>query len=160
MKYTNTVKLQKTGSHKNNKGITLIESMVAVVIVAIGFLSVYQLTSYAINSIDASIDRNKLNFLSEMMAEDMMADPVNIQNYQYSRTCNYNQSSSGNERFNERINSWNKMFKNNLGDTSASCKSNDTKDINVNGTNQIQARINLKHKNGKQRKYLGVIIKK
>ncbi len=52
---------KQAGYYKKNniKGITLIEALVAVVIVAIGFLSVYQLSSYAVNSIDGSIDRNK-----------------------------------------------------------------------------------------------------
>lgn len=157
MKYTNTVKLQKTGSHKNNKGITLIESMVAVVIVAIGFLSVYQLTSYAINSIDASIDRNKLNFLSEMMAEDMIADPDNAKMYAYSQTCGYTNPTGGQNLYDKRQDKWNQRFKNMLDN----CKTNDEKKTMIGeNTDRFTARINIKNKDGKQRKYLGVVIKK
>jgi Tfp pilus assembly protein PilV len=64
--YTLITMRKQAGSYKKNniQGITLLEALVAVVIVAIGFLSVYQLSSYAVNSIDGSIDRNKINFLS------------------------------------------------------------------------------------------------
>ena len=141
----------------NNKGITLIEALVAVVIVAIGFLSVYQLSSYAVNSIDGSIDRNKVNFLSEMMAEDMLADPANIQSYQFSDTCSFNDA-SGSELHKLRQNKWKERFKNQF--PKDQCKSNDEKKTIVNGTNTFAARINLANRGGKQKKYLGLVIKK
>lgn len=149
------------GYHKknnNNKGITLLEALVAVVIVAIGFLSVYQLSSYAVNSIDGSIDRNKINFLSEMMAEDMLADPTNIQNYQFSDACSFNDV-SGSELYKLRQNKWKERFKNQFPKTQ--CKSNDEKKtILVDKTNTFVARINLANRDGKQKKYLGLVIKK
>ena len=157
MRFINIMKRKKTGYYKdNNKGVTLIEALVSVVIVAIGFLSVYQLTSYAINSIDSSIDRTKLNFLSEMMAEDMMADPSNAKKYQYSQTCSYN-NNSGQNLYDLRRNKWNEKFK----DMIDNCKTKDQKQTIIGeNADRFSARINIKNKDGKQRKYLGVIIKK
>ena len=47
------------------KGVSLIESLVCLVIVGIGFIGVNQMISYATTSIDRSLDANKINFLSE-----------------------------------------------------------------------------------------------
>ena len=142
----------------SNKGITLLEALVAVVIVAIGFLSVYQLSSYAVNSIDASIDRNKINFLSEMMAEDMLADPANIKNYQFSDACTLN-NTSGSELYKIRQNKWKERFKAQF--PAGQCKNTDEKKtILSDQINTFTARINLANRNGTQKKYLGLVIKK
>ncbi len=67
---------------QNNKkigtfGLTLVEALVATAIVAIGFISVFQLTTYATKSIDTSAQRTKANYLVEMIAEDLIADKKN-----------------------------------------------------------------------------------
>lgn len=147
------------GSYRqNNKGITLIESLVAVVIVAIGFLSVYQLTSYAVNSVSASLDRTKLNFLSEMMMEDIMADPKNAQLYQYKTTCSYTSFGNTTQVSDQKRNDWNNRFRDVLN--VKACRANDTKETVITDTGQYVARINIKNKDGRQRKYLGLVIKK
>ena len=51
-------------SKLNIKGLSLIESLVCLVIVGIGFIGVNQMISFATTSIDRSIDANKINFLS------------------------------------------------------------------------------------------------
>ena len=160
--FTLTMNKQKSGTYEknNNKGITLLEALVAVVIVAIGFLSVYQLSSYAVNSIDASIDRNKINFLSEMMAEDMLADPANIKNYQFSDACTLN-NTSGSELYKIRQNKWKERFKAQFH--AGQCKNTDEKKTILSdppNTFTVTARINLTNRNGTQKKYLGLVIKK
>jgi Tfp pilus assembly protein PilV len=55
-------------------GLTLIEALVSVVIVGIGFISIFQMVNYSIRSIDVSGERTKSNFLVSMVAEDLMAD--------------------------------------------------------------------------------------
>ena len=65
----------------NNKGLTIIESLVCLVIIGIGFIAVTQLTGFAISSMDRSIETNKSNFYSEMIIEDMISDPKNISFY-------------------------------------------------------------------------------
>jgi Tfp pilus assembly protein PilV len=59
---------------KNILGLTLIEAMVSVVIVGIGFISIFQMVNYSVRSIDVSGERTKTNFLVSMVAEDLMAD--------------------------------------------------------------------------------------
>ena len=62
--------------NKNNKslGLTLIEALVSAAIVGIGFISIFQMVNYAIQSIDVSGERTKTNYLVSMVAEDLMAD--------------------------------------------------------------------------------------
>ena len=74
-------------SKLNIKGLSLIESLVCLVIVGIGFIGVNQMISYATTSIDRSIDANKINFLSETAVEDIIGDPNNASNYSYSQQC-------------------------------------------------------------------------
>ncbi len=58
--------------YKLQKGISLIEALVSTVIVAIGFLAVFQLVNYSVNSIDVSAERTKINYITSMIAEDMI----------------------------------------------------------------------------------------
>ena len=59
------------------KGVSLIESLVCLVIIGIGFIGVNQMMSYATTSIDRSVEANKINFLSETAIEDIMGDTNN-----------------------------------------------------------------------------------
>ena len=54
------------------KGISVIEALVCMVIIGIGFVAMMQLSSYAIGAMDRSIEKNKLNFSSEMIMESMI----------------------------------------------------------------------------------------
>ncbi len=56
------------------KGITLLESMMATAIVAIGFIAVFQMVNYSVHSIDVSGERTKANYLVSMIAEDIIGD--------------------------------------------------------------------------------------
>ena len=78
---------------KSNKGISIIESLVCIVIIGIGFIAIMQLSAFSINSMDRATERNKLNYLSEMVMEDMIGDPDNVSKYgNFTKTC-----SSGNQ---------------------------------------------------------------
>ena len=57
---------------KLQKGISLVEALVSTAIVAIGFLAVFQLVNYSVNSIDVSAERTKINYITSMVAEDMI----------------------------------------------------------------------------------------
>ena len=52
--------------YKLQKGISLIEALVSTAIVAIGFLAVFQLVNYSVNSIDVSAERTKINYITSM----------------------------------------------------------------------------------------------
>ena len=82
---------------KTNKGITILESLVCIVIVGIGFVAMLQISAYSISSMDRAIENNKVNFLTEMMAEDMIADPDQINQYaSFDEKCNYNTTNGTN----------------------------------------------------------------
>ena len=71
-------------------GISIIESMVCIVIIGIGFIAILQLSAFSIGSMDRATEKNKLNYLSEMVMEDMIGDPDNISNYaNFNETCSY-----------------------------------------------------------------------
>ena len=48
---------------KNNSGVSLLEALISMVIVGIGFVAVLQITQYSINSVKTSGERTKATFL-------------------------------------------------------------------------------------------------
>ena len=56
------------------KGITLIEGLISTVIVGIGFIAVFQMVNYSVQSIDVSGERTKGTYLVSMVAEDLMGN--------------------------------------------------------------------------------------
>ena len=58
------------------KGLTLIEALVSTVIVGIGFIAVFQMVNYSVQSIDVSGERTKGNYLVNMVAEDLLGSAI------------------------------------------------------------------------------------
>ena len=59
--------------NKNKElGISILEALMATVIVGVGFVAVFQMVNYSINSIDVSGERTKANYLVSMLAEDVI----------------------------------------------------------------------------------------
>ena len=56
------------------KGITLLEALVSTVIIGIGFVAIFQMVNYSVQSIDISGERTKSNYLVGMVAEDLIAE--------------------------------------------------------------------------------------
>ena len=56
------------------KGVTLLEALVATAIIGIGFVAIFQMVNYSVRSIDLSSERTKVNYLVTMMAEDLIGD--------------------------------------------------------------------------------------
>ena len=63
----NAIKLIK------QKGTTLLEALVATAIIGIGFIAIFQMVTYSVRSIDVSGERTKINYLSDMILEDLIA---------------------------------------------------------------------------------------
>ena len=63
----NAIKLIK------QKGTTLLEALVATAIISIGFIAIFQMVTYSVRSIDVSGERTKVNYLSDMILEDLIA---------------------------------------------------------------------------------------
>ena len=70
--------LGKGFKRTKEKGVTLLESIVATVIVSIGFIAIFQMVNYAVISIDTSSERTKANYLVSMVAEDLIGDKNSI----------------------------------------------------------------------------------
>ena len=51
------------------KGMSIIEALMATAIVGIGFIAVFQMVNFSVNSINTSGERTKASFLSAMVAE-------------------------------------------------------------------------------------------
>jgi type IV pilus modification protein PilV len=96
---------------KNNKGISLIESLVAIIVIGVGFVSILQLAAYATRTTDVAIEKNKVNFLAEMMMEDIIADKNNSSNYTKVFQCTYSVI-TGQQVADLRIDRWQKNFEN------------------------------------------------
>ena len=150
---------------KSNRGVSLIESLVCIVIIGIGFIAIMQLSAFSINSMDRATEKNKLNYLSEMVMEDMIGDPDNAAKYgNFNKTCSSgNQSASDLHTRMKR--KWDNMLqeknfiKVNNKDKKPNCKTGDTKKTFVNSGTNTTGRVNFLTGKGKRKKYLGVVVK-
>jgi len=132
-----------------NKGISLVEALVSIVVLTVGIASVLQLSVYAVRTADVSLERTKVNFLSEMMMETLVVNQSNLQNYQLNiNDCNYNPS-------NDLQKIWTETYKNVLDTNTKTtrCLPGDKKLATI--TNNTNASINLSVGGGKQNKFLG-----
>jgi len=150
---------------KSNRGISLIESLVCIVIIGIGFISIIQLSAFTINSMDRATEKNKLNYLSEMVMEDMIGDPDNASKYDnFSKTCSSgNQSASDlhtrmKKKWDDMLQEKN-LIKVDNKDRKPRCDSYDNKKTFVNSGSNTTGRVNFLTGKGKRKKYLGVVIK-
>lgn len=157
---------------KNIKGVSILESLVCLVIIGIGFVAMLQLSSFSINAMDRSLEKNKLNFLSEMVLEDMIGDPDNASNYAFNQTnCNYS-TQGGTDLYKKKKDKWrNKLEEKNyikfekgsgFKDKKLKCVSGDSKKTFVSGgvgrLNFFTGGLNNKNE-PKRKKYLGVLVK-
>ena len=121
---------------KNIKGLSLIEALVCLVIVGIGFIGVNQMISYATSSMDRSIEANKINFLSETAVEDIMGDTNNASNYNFTQSCTKS-SYGASDLSSKKKTKWAKLFlaenqiKINNKDRKISCVSGDSKSATI-----------------------------
>ena len=55
-------------------GLSLLEALVATAIVGIGFIAIFQMTKYSVESMSISSDRTRANYLVAMVAEDLIGN--------------------------------------------------------------------------------------
>jgi|SaaInlV_165m_DNA_1040744.scaffolds.fasta_scaffold18226_2 type IV pilus assembly protein PilV len=72
----------------NKQAFTLIEALVSVVIVAIGFAGVYSLVITSNSILYDSIDREKLNYQAAEIVETIHSDPAQIEGYAHTNLDN------------------------------------------------------------------------
>ena len=62
----------KISMNKKISGLSLLEALVSTAIVGIGFVAILQMTNYSVQSIYSSGERTKANYLTNMIAEDVI----------------------------------------------------------------------------------------
>jgi len=156
----------------SNKGISIVEALVALVIIGIGFVAILQVSAFTISSMDRSMEKTKLNFLSEMIIEDMIGNPNKIDSYRnFNETCTYS-TTSETDLHEQQKNKWrDKLYerdsikiKNSASGTYKEkhirCTEKDTKKTFIGKkNNSTSGRINILTGNEKSKKYLSVVIK-
>ena len=146
---------------KSIKGLTIIESLVCLVIIGIGFIAVNQLITFAIGSMDRAMERNKVNFLSEMVIEDMIGDSNNVSNYTFTENCTHARKGSS-DLSGAQKNKWRDKFsaRNQIKldgkDRKPRCLSGDEKRTHITANT---ARFIYATGKGEKKKYLGVGLK-
>ena len=150
---------------KSNRGISIIESMVCMVVIGIGFIAIMQLSAFSINSMDRATEKNKLNYLSEMVLEDMIGDPDNVTRYgSFIKTCTHSLNNGSNpyqkmqDKWRNKLEEKNQIRINNK-DKKMPCDNSDTKKTFVNSGANTSGKVNFFTRKGKQKKYLGVVVK-
>ena len=66
---------------KNQNGVSLIEAMVATVVIAIGFMAIYTLSITSTRILMGTIDREKGNMIANTIFEDLITDTPNLLSY-------------------------------------------------------------------------------
>lgn len=54
------------------KGLTILEALIATAVVGIGFVAIFQMVNYSVLSINSSSDRTKANYIVSMIAEGII----------------------------------------------------------------------------------------
>ena len=62
----------KINKNKKISGLSLLEALISTAIVGIGFVAILQMTNYSVQSIYSSGERTKANYLTNMIAEDVI----------------------------------------------------------------------------------------
>ena len=65
---------KKIISKKKISGLSILEAIVSTAIIGIGFVAILQMTNYSVQSIQVSSERTKANYLTNMIAEDVLVN--------------------------------------------------------------------------------------
>ena len=100
------------------QAFTLIESLVSVILMAIGFAGVYSLVSTSNTILNDSIERQKLSFQASEIIESLHADQPNILEYNGKdlSQCNNIKVNKGKENQLTRLKTWCQKLQGELGD--------------------------------------------
>ena len=104
--------------HNAKKAFTLIEALVSVAIMAIGFAGVYGLVSTSSRVMSDSIDKEKLKFQNTEIIESLHADQANILEYNGKdlSSCNSIKTSKDKEEQLKRLKAWCQKLQGEVGD--------------------------------------------
>ena len=87
----------KISMNKKISGLSLLEALMSTAIVGIGFVAILQMTNYSVQSIYTSGERTKANYLTNMIAEDVIGhknivtgSAINFSDYLFQNEFNPN----------------------------------------------------------------------
>ena len=72
MGFTINKMIKFLNKYKTQLGLTLLEALMSTAIVGIGFVAVFNMVNFSVQSIDTSGERTKANYLVSMIAEDII----------------------------------------------------------------------------------------
>ena len=72
MGFTINKMIKFLNKYKTQSGLTLLEALISTAIVGIGFVAVFNMVNFSVQSIDTSGERTKANYLVSMIAEDII----------------------------------------------------------------------------------------
>ena len=139
MDFTINKMIKFSNKRKKQSGITLLESLISTAIIGIGFVAIFQMVSFSVQSIDSSSERTKANYLVSMIAEDIIAHKITDPSWVGVAACGERKNKlddikeiyeTGVEDAEEnKKNKWEKIFKN---DRYLKCKSEkDIKNVKI-----------------------------
>ena len=102
---------------RGQQGFTLIESLVSVAMLAIGFAGVFALVGVSDRMLHDSMEREELNYLSKEVVETLYTDPSSIETYQGKdlSDCGALATEKGKERQFELMKRWCERLNNEMG---------------------------------------------
>ena len=87
MDFTINKMIKLSNKRKKQSGITLLESLISTAIIGIGFVAIFQMVSFSVQSIDSSSERTKANYLVSMIAEDIIAHKITETSFERIEEC-------------------------------------------------------------------------
>lgn len=110
----------KPYSDKQNAGFSMIEVLVAVLVLAIGLLGVAALQTHALKNNQSALQRSQASMLAYYMLDAMRANRAvaMIGSYDLAKTCT---APSGGTLISNDQNAWIAALKTNLGNQSSTC---------------------------------------
>ncbi len=128
-----------SNKRKKQSGVTLLEALISTAIIGIGFVAIFQMVSFSVQSIDSSSERTKANYLVSMIAEDIIAHKITDPSWVGVAACGErkNKLDDIKEIYETEVedaeenkkNKWDKIFKN---DRYLKCKSEkDIKNVKI-----------------------------
>ena len=105
--------------NKHERGFTLIEVLVSIVIMMIGFVGVFGLVAVSDRTLQNSSDRAELNSLANDIIESVHSDQSNIAEYVNKKlgNCSSLSTSKGKTEQLERLKRWCERMKGEAGET-------------------------------------------
>ena len=87
MDFTINKMIKFSNKRKKQSGITLLESLISTAIIGIGFVAIFQMVNFSVQSIDSSSERTKANYLVSMIAEDIIAHKITDTSFERIEGC-------------------------------------------------------------------------